>query len=110
MNKKLKFIHKNPTETEKLMYANHGLYPIEKKPLFVKAGENNDIYYWKYVVLHADNKEVFPEEVCIEEKYIDYDEFIQFSSDAELISIKTSFMDMDLLSLIYNRAKELGWT
>lgn len=103
------FKNENPTETEKRLYLYAGFYKIEDEYCEVN-GIKTDLRYLKYAVCYTENslRKTFPERISISQKYIDYKSLLIFNSMSEEVQIHGS-VDMKILNLIIERAKELGW-
>lgn len=105
---KIKLKNRNPTKAEKEMFRRYALYPVEDTDIFTidKKGAQK---YIRYAVCHtAKARKDYPAKIRIAENRIDYKQSVTFCSSSEWIQI-TGFVDLYLLELIKERAKELGF-
>lgn len=114
----IKFNNQNPTEAEKKLFFYAGYYCIEESPISLNDHETG-LKQLKYAVVHVeDNKfrdtrlnidqKIFPEHIELDEKNINYDDTIIFDMLSETIKF-SSYADIELLSFIFQRMKELGF-
>lgn len=92
---------KNPTEAEKKMFFSCGMYPIK-----------NDLDEIKYCKLgNFKSFNFYPHKIVKDEcnNYFMYDSYISFSLNSKSVSVSNKFLDVNLLSLILERCRELGW-
>ena len=88
----------NPTEIEKQMFIEYGLYPIDIDPVSIR-----------YIVCkHCESIKEYPTIVNMEEEDIDYNNSVLFEIMSECI-IFNGHTDMNFLSILTQRAKELGY-
>lgn len=97
----------NPTNAEKGLYHNYGYYPVERHPIS-NGNSDADYTYIRYAVCYTEpeQRKSYPSVIKIEKKNIDYEDSITFEACAESVKI-TGRVDVDLLEIITERAKEI---
>ena len=103
----MEFQNQNPTKTEKEMYFKYGLYPVKISNMEIN---NKNILQITYACCYTEpeQRKEYPNSINIDEKNIDYNHSVFFDSFTEDIKIK-GYADVNLLSLIIQRADELGY-
>lgn len=104
--KKLKFENPSPTAIEKKMLNYCGLYPIEKE-----KGSLHNTDFVKYVTIYLDEnlRENYPTCIEVSDEHIDFDNIIIFYGVSKTVELNLSLCDVEVLTLVLERCKELGW-
>lgn len=111
----LKLNNQNPTKAEKQLFFNAGYYCIEQAGITVNNIET-EFKQLTYAVVYGEiidirssiHQKIFPQNIEIDNKNIDYDSTIVFDTLAENVKIST-FLDLDLISCVQQRMNELGF-
>lgn len=97
----MKLENYNPTETEKLLFRDWGLYVIRR--------EENCI---EYAPIHVDDSidinKGFPAIINIDKDMVEWDNRVVFDSLSETVSLN-SYYDIDGIFLILKRMEELNF-
>ena len=102
--KKLKFENSSPTAIEKKMLKYCGFYPIEK-------GSLHNTEFVKYATIYLDEnlRENYPTCIEVSDERIDFDNIIIFYGVSETLELNLHLCDVEMINLILERCKELGW-
>lgn len=99
----VRFDNEHPTDIEKLMYWYAGFY---KMP----TSDENVI---KYVPVHNTSLKktsgYFPTSFIVDMCVVEWDSVLVFDLSSETVCISHSYYDLDILAMICERAKELGF-
>jgi len=93
-----KYENINPTEAEKMMYFNAGLYPI-------KRVKNQDMDFIKYGVTTIEDVNVYPSFITA----YSYRSSITFDNKCQFIHFDNVIIQLQLMDILCQRCDELKW-
>lgn len=96
----MQLCNENPTITEKRLFKYYGLYIVE----CTHQGRGGLLI--RYAPVHTDN--TFSTCLEVEDKMVEWDKIVEFDTLTETVFIN-GYYDIDEISLIFNRMKELSF-
>lgn len=93
----MKYSNENPTQTEKILFEQYGLYLIHKD-------ENS----YRYAPIHIENQYVYPASVEVLDDMVEWEHAILFDLFTETVTLSHIY-DIQGIDLIRERMKELNF-
>lgn len=93
----MKYSNENPTQTEKILFEQYGLYLIHKD-------ENS----YRYAPIHIKNQYAYPAAVEVPDDMVEWEHTILFDLFTETVTLSRMY-DLQGIDLIHERMKELNF-